>query len=96
MSAPFSRIPSTARVTPSAFTASIPQEQLSDLRTLVKLSKIAPPTYENSQSDYRFGITSDWLVAIREKWINDFDWYLFRLFLDRLHLYYFRREPDSK
>ncbi|KAF7585286.1 hypothetical protein BBP40_011436 [Aspergillus hancockii] len=74
MSAPFSKIPSKARVTPSAFTVSIPQEQLSDLQTLVKLSKIPPPTYENSQSDYRFGITSDWLVTIREKWINGFDW----------------------
>ncbi|KAE8386397.1 Alpha/Beta hydrolase protein [Aspergillus alliaceus] len=72
MSARFSHIPPTARVTPSVFTASISQEQLAELQTLVKVGKIAPPTYENSQPG--FGITSNWLTAIREKWINDFDW----------------------
>ncbi|OGM43943.1 putative epoxide hydrolase, partial [Aspergillus bombycis] len=74
MSAPFSQVPSTARITPHPFTVSVPQEQLSELHTLVKLSKIGPRTYENSQPDARFGITSEWLTGIREKWLNDFDW----------------------
>ncbi|KAE8154004.1 Alpha/Beta hydrolase protein [Aspergillus avenaceus] len=74
MSSPFSKPPSNARITPSAFTASIPEEDLNDLRTLAKLAKLAPPTYENSQPDFRWGVTSDWLATIREKWINDFDW----------------------
>ncbi|GAB1208849.1 hypothetical protein APSETT445_007614 [Aspergillus pseudonomiae] len=75
MSTPFSQVPSTARITPHPFTVSIPQEPLTELHTLVKLSKIGPRTYENSQPDARFGITSEWLTGIREKWLNDFDWY---------------------
>ncbi|KAE8382861.1 Alpha/Beta hydrolase protein [Aspergillus bertholletiae] len=74
MSVPFSQVPLTARVTPPAFQVSIPQEQLRDLHTLVKLSKMAPPTYENSRPDARFGTTSEWLVETRDKWMNDFDW----------------------
>ncbi|UCK58043.1 hypothetical protein AFCA_000910 [Aspergillus flavus] len=74
MSAPFGQFPSTARITPHAFKVSIPQEQLTDLHTLVKLSKLGPRTYENSHPDARFGITSVWLTEIREKWLNDFDW----------------------
>ncbi|GMF76119.1 unnamed protein product [Aspergillus oryzae] len=79
MSVPFSQFPSTARITPHAFKVSIPQEQLTDLHTLVKLSKLGPRTYENSHPDARFGITSVWLTEIREKWLNDFDWYHSRL-----------------
>ncbi|KAA8645986.1 epoxide hydrolase family protein [Aspergillus tanneri] len=74
MSAPFSKLPAAATIAPTPFTSSIPQDQLDDLRTLLKLSKIAPPTYENTQTDRRFGVTSDWLTTVREKWLNDFDW----------------------
>lgn len=74
MSPPFSKIPPTARITPTPFQVSIPQEQIIDLQTLVKLSKIAPPTFESLQKDRRFGITSEWLTSMRDKWLNDFDW----------------------
>lgn len=74
MSLPFSKIPSAASIAPTPFEASIPQEQVSELKTLVKLSKIASPTYESVQSDRRFGITTAWLASMKEKWVNDFDW----------------------
>ncbi|RMJ25114.1 epoxide hydrolase [Aspergillus sp. HF37] len=74
MSLPFSKIPSTTCIAPTPFRASIPQKQVSELQTLVALSKIASPTYESVQSDRRFGITTDWLASMKEKWVNDFDW----------------------
>ncbi|PYH89173.1 alpha/beta-hydrolase [Aspergillus ellipticus CBS 707.79] len=77
MSAPFSQLPSTAKISPSPFNISIAADQQADLKTLIQLSRLAPPTYENSQADRRFGITSDWLKSIREKWINNFDWQAF-------------------
>ncbi|KAF9892940.1 hypothetical protein FE257_000532 [Aspergillus nanangensis] len=74
MTLPFSKLPSAATISPKPFQVSIPQEQLDDLQTLLKLSRIAPPTYENSQPDRRFGITSEWLTAMREQWKSSFDW----------------------
>ncbi|OJZ86839.1 hypothetical protein ASPFODRAFT_46366 [Aspergillus luchuensis CBS 106.47] len=74
MSAPFAKFPSSASISPNPFTVSIPDEQLNDLKTLIRLSKIAPPTYESLQADGRFGITSEWLTTMREKWLSEFDW----------------------
>lgn len=75
MTLPFSKLPSTARVPPATFKMLVPQEQLDELKALVQLSKTAPPTYESQQSDRRFGITSDWLDSMKQKWVKDFDWY---------------------
>ncbi|RAH54219.1 epoxide hydrolase [Aspergillus piperis CBS 112811] len=74
MSAQFTKFPSSASISPNPFTVSIPDEQLNDLKTLIRLSKIAPPTYESLQADGRFGITSEWLTTMREKWLSEFDW----------------------
>ncbi|GES57515.1 epoxide hydrolase [Aspergillus terreus] len=70
----FSKLPSAATINPTPFKVSIPQEQLDELQTLLKLSKIAPPTYENTRPTRQYGITSDWLTTIRKQWQNDFDW----------------------
>ncbi|KAJ5692502.1 hypothetical protein N7462_001925 [Penicillium macrosclerotiorum] len=74
MSRPFSTLPSTARVTPTPFTISIPKQQLAEMETLIKLSKVAPPTYENSQIDARYGVTSAWLVTMKEQWLRSYHW----------------------
>lgn len=74
MAAPFSKLPAGATINPTPFRVSIPQEQLDELQLLLKVSKIAPPTYENSLSDRRYGVTSEWLTAMREEWKNDFNW----------------------
>lgn len=74
MSSSFSRLPSTAKVTPAPFKVSFSDNELEDLKTLVRLSRTAPRTYENSQSDRRYGITSDWLNGLKEQWTKDFDW----------------------
>jgi microsomal epoxide hydrolase len=74
MSAPFATPPSTAKITPSPFRIAIPDEQLSEFKTLVKLSKIAPQTYENLQADRRFGVTHEWMSTLKQEWLNNFDW----------------------
>jgi microsomal epoxide hydrolase len=55
------------------FTIETAQEVLDELKTLVKYSKIAVPTYENSLGDRKYGIDRESLLSIKEKWIN-FDW----------------------
>ncbi|KAL4879615.1 Alpha/Beta hydrolase protein [Aspergillus karnatakaensis] len=74
MPAPFATLPSSATIKPSPFRIAIPDEQISDFKTLVKLSKIAPKTYENLQSDGRFGVTHEWMSTLKEEWQNKFDW----------------------
>lgn len=74
MSSSFSRIPSTAKTKPTPSKVHFSDDQLADLKTLIRLSRTAPRTYENSQSDRRYGITSDWLNDLKEQWLNDFDW----------------------
>ncbi|KAJ5711694.1 hypothetical protein N7488_005850 [Penicillium malachiteum] len=74
MSLPFSTLPSTARIIPAPFTVSVPKQQLDDLETLIRLSKLAPHTYENSQLDSKYGVTTDWLVTMRDLWLRSYKW----------------------
>lgn len=75
MSLPFSTLPSTATASLTPFKAAIPKAALVELETLIKLAKLAPPTYENSQTDRRYGVTTDWLVIMRDQWLRSYNWY---------------------
>jgi hypothetical protein len=70
----FSKIPQKAKTHPSPFTLSIPEAQLSEFRTLVRLSKLGPDTWESRQEDRRFGVTLSWLADARKYWMEEFDW----------------------
>ncbi|KAJ5538459.1 hypothetical protein N7494_007938 [Penicillium frequentans] len=74
MSRPFGTLPSSAKVSPTPFTVSIPKIQLDELKTLIELSKLAPHTYENSQIDAKYGVTTDWLVAMKDQWLRSYKW----------------------
>ncbi|GAB1201447.1 hypothetical protein APSETT445_000021 [Aspergillus pseudonomiae] len=74
MSRPFATLPKTAGVAPTPFTVSFPKSQLDELETLIKLAKLAPSTYENSQVDTRYGVTTDWLVAMKDHWLRSYKW----------------------
>ncbi|KAJ5565973.1 hypothetical protein N7535_007611, partial [Penicillium sp. DV-2018c] len=74
MSLPFSTPPSNATASITPFKASIPEAKLTELETLIKLAKLAPPTYENSQRDGRYGVSTEWLEAMREKWLRSYHW----------------------
>ncbi|KAL4810130.1 Alpha/Beta hydrolase protein [Aspergillus unguis] len=74
MAAPFTKLPAAASIKPSPFRVAIPDEQVSDFKTLLKLSKLGPQTYENSQKDGKFGVTYEWMSSMKEEWLNNFDW----------------------
>lgn len=74
MSLPFSTLPSTATASLTPFQATIPKAKLVELETLIKLAKLAPTTYENSQTDRRYGVTTDWLVTMRDQWLRSYHW----------------------
>ncbi|KAH7020679.1 epoxide hydrolase 1 [Macrophomina phaseolina] len=58
----------------SQFNVSISDDQIQNLKTLLKLVPIAAPNYENSQDDRRFGSPRQWLVDSVDYWQNKFDW----------------------
>lgn len=74
MSMPFSTLPSTAKATPTPFEVAVPKDKLHELGTLLELAKLAPHTYENSQTDRPYGVSTDWLVTMREQWLRSFNW----------------------
>ncbi|KAJ6157774.1 Isopenicillin N synthase [Penicillium chermesinum] len=67
-------LPATAKITPHPFKISVPKANLDDLEALIRLSKIAPHTYESSQTDARYGVTTDWLVAMKDQWLRSYKW----------------------
>lgn len=75
MSLLFNTLPVTARVSPTPFQVAIHKSQLTELETLIKLSKLAPPTFENSQLESPYGVTTHWLVAMRDQWLRSYKWY---------------------
>lgn len=76
MALPYSTLPATAKVTPTPFSISIPNNDLNDLETLIKLSKLAPHTYESTQIDARYGVTTDWLVTMKDHWLQSYKWHV--------------------
>lgn len=75
MSLPFGEVPASALQQPRPFTVHHSDEQLEELKQLIKLARIGPATYEGLQEDRKYGITTDWLRNAREEWAV-FDWYL--------------------
>lgn len=62
--------PSSAR----PFTLHIPDQDLSEWRQLLQLSRLGPKTYENQQKEENYGITYDWLSKAKDHWLNTYDW----------------------
>ena len=56
------------------FTVHVSDENLNELKQLVKLSPIGPITYENQDRELGFGMTRKWLEDAKEQWLNKFDW----------------------
>ncbi|RBR26365.1 uncharacterized protein FIESC28_00865 [Fusarium coffeatum] len=69
----YAKIPSGAQVQPKPYHVSIEDEKVEELKLLVKLGKIAPPTYESTQKEHNYGITHQWLTDAKAAWMK-FDW----------------------
>ena len=59
------------------FTIAVPDQDIEHMKALVKLSRIASPSYENSLPDGSrdLGLRRDWLLEAKKLWETDFDWY---------------------
>jgi microsomal epoxide hydrolase len=75
MSNGYAKIPSAALVQPTPFQVSIADDKVDELKQLVKLGRIGPPTYESTQKEYNYGVSHKWLTDAKVAWI-DFDWYV--------------------
>jgi microsomal epoxide hydrolase len=73
MAIPYSQILATATKQPSPFLISIPEAKLADFKTLLKLSKVTPQTYESLQEDRRFGVDHKWVTETKKYWEETFD-----------------------
>lgn len=56
------------------FTINTPQAELDNLNTLLRLSRLGSPSYENSLPDRRLGLSFDWLQNAVKYWSEQFDW----------------------
>jgi microsomal epoxide hydrolase len=63
-------INATLRVSP--FKVAIAETCLEELRAILKLTKLPPPTYEGIHSN--MGVTRQWIADTKERWENEFDW----------------------
>lgn len=74
----FGNLPSNASLRPNPFRAQVSDQDLSDFKQLLKLSKLGPKTYENSVADVKdftsFGISRDWLAQTKSYWESKYDW----------------------
>jgi len=73
MSKPFGTVPYGARKIPEPFTLRVPDQDLEEFRTLLKLSKIGPETFYNRHEDGQFGVSRKWLAEAKDAWLQS-DW----------------------
>ncbi len=73
----YDNIPRGANVKVDKFLLSISDEEISDFKTLLRLSKLAPQTYENLHADDgKFGVSHEWMSKAKEYWLNEYDWFV--------------------
>ncbi|XP_014558287.1 hypothetical protein COCVIDRAFT_25228 [Bipolaris victoriae FI3] len=56
------------------FTLNISDQDLSEWRQLLQLSRLPPDTWEGRQEDRRFGVTRKWLSETKDYWLSQYDW----------------------
>lgn len=74
MSTDYGIVPQAASLRINNFEASVPESELSDFKQLLRLSKVGPKTYENTQRDRRYGMTHQWLTDAKQHWEYVYDW----------------------
>ncbi|RDB28121.1 putative epoxide hydrolase [Hypsizygus marmoreus] len=70
----FNTLPASAVLRPTPFELKIPNDAVDELKLLLKHSKVPPDTYENTQEDRRYGVTTKWIREAKARWENNFDW----------------------
>lgn len=84
----YTTLPAAATLRPEPFKARVLDADLDAFTQLLKLSKLAPETYENRTADAKdfrhWGITRDWLAQAKEHWEKGYSW---RKTEDRINSY---------
>lgn len=74
----FTTVPAAATLQPTPFQAHVADEDLDAFTQLLKLSKLAPETYENRTADAKdfrhWGISRNWLAQAKEHWETRYSW----------------------
>ncbi|WWC64244.1 uncharacterized protein I303_106853 [Kwoniella dejecticola CBS 10117] len=75
MSAAYSKPPFEPTIPLEPFKISISNNDIEELKTLLKISRIPKETYENLDAEKKgFGVSRKWLVETRDYWLNQYDW----------------------
>ncbi|WVQ94796.1 hypothetical protein IAU59_001879 [Kwoniella sp. CBS 9459] len=57
------------------FTLNVPDKDIDELKTLLKLSRLPKETYENIDAEKKgFGVSRKWLDETRKYWLDGYDW----------------------
>ncbi|WWC73311.1 uncharacterized protein I206_107278 [Kwoniella pini CBS 10737] len=71
----YSKPPFEPTIPLESFKISIPDKDIEELKTLIKLTRIPKETYENIDSEKKdFGISRKWLIETKDYWLNQYDW----------------------
>lgn len=70
----FAVLPFGVKQEPIPFNLSISGKELQNFQTLLQLSPIADETFENLQTDQRFGVSREWVLDTKDYWSTTFDW----------------------
>lgn len=72
---PYDKIPSGASLKPEKFELKVPQHEVNHFYQLLKLSTLAPQTYENTRNDpNQFGVNHDFMTKAKKHWESSYDW----------------------
>lgn len=77
--AAYANIPPGAIHAPSPYKISVSEDKISELKALLKVAKVAAPTFENMQKDpfdNKFGLNARWLIDAKSRWETQFLWYV--------------------
>ncbi|KAF1944653.1 epoxide hydrolase-like protein [Clathrospora elynae] len=56
------------------FTLDVSDQDISEWRQLLQLSKLAPETFEGRQEGGQYGISHKWLSSAKDYWLNKYEW----------------------
>jgi microsomal epoxide hydrolase len=70
----FATPPSTTLILPLPLKIGIHPTAITELHTLLTLSRLTKATYENTTRYANYGVTREWLQEAVRFWKEDFDW----------------------
>lgn len=74
MTSPYAALPNEPRIKVEPYTLAIPDQDIDDLKTILKHTRIPKETFENKRTHpENLGITRGWFIEARDAWLQ-FDW----------------------